>query len=245
MTFGPRKGFAENFRSLICRIDGEAHYVAFCDQDDIWDKDKLDRAITWLDEQGPDHPALFCSRTYLVDEKGRWIGFSPLFEKPPSFRNALVQSIAGANTMVLNKAGAAIVAEASRRAPFVSHDWWCYLLLSGAGGAVHYSPFPSVAYRQHSGNLIGANKSWRASLDRLLALLFTSRFAEWNTINLNALERAIDLLTEDAVGVLRDFQQARTLSFAGRLRALKRSNVYRQTTGGQLALWLACTLRRL
>lgn len=244
LTFGPQKGFAENFRSLMSLI-GDARYVAFCDQDDIWDRNKLERAIAWLDAQDPDRPALFCGRTRLVDEEGKGIGFSPLFERPTSFRNALVQSIAGANTMVLNRAGALLVAEASRRASFVSHDSWCYMLLSGVGGAVHYSPFPSVAYRQHGGNLIGANTGWKARLHRLRALIFTSRFSEWNSINLNALERVSDLLTPDATGVLRDFEEARTLPLPARLGALKRSGVYRQTMAGQLGLWLACALRRL
>lgn len=244
LTFGPQKGFAENFRSLMSKI-GEARYVAFCDQDDIWDRDRLDRAIAWLDAQDPDRPALFCERTRLVDEEGKSIGFSPLFKRPTSFRNALVQSIAGANTMVLNRAGAILVAEASKRASFVSHDWWGYILLSGVGGAVHYSPVPSVAYRQHGGNLVGANRSWKARLHRLQALIFTARFSEWNRTNLNALEDLTDLLTQDAIGVLRDFEQARTLPLPARLCALKRSGVYRQTVAGQLGLWLACALRRL
>lgn len=244
LTFGPQKGFAENFRSLISRI-GDARYVAFCDQDDIWDRDSLARAIVWLDAQDPDCPALFCERTRLVDEEGKSIGFSPLFTRPTSFRNALVQSIAGANTMVLNRAGALLVAEASRRVSFVSHDWWVYMLLSGAGGTVHYSPVPSVAYRQHGGNLVGANTGWKARLDRLSGLILSKRFSEWNRINLNALECVADLLTKDATEVLHDFAQARTLPLLARLRALKRSGVYRQTVTGQLGLWLACALRRL
>lgn len=245
LIFGPQKGFAENFRSLMSRIDGEARYIAFCDQDDIWDRDKLDRAIAWLDAQDSDRPALFCGRTRLVDEEGNSIGLSPLFEKPASFRNALVQSIAGGNTMVLNRAGAILVAEAARRVSFISHDWWCYMLLSGAGGAVHYSPSPSIAYRQHGGNLVGANTGWKARLHRLLALMFTPRFSDWNRINLSALERVADLLTPDAISVLRDFEQARTLPLPARFCALKRSGVYRQTAAGQLGLWLACALRRL
>jgi hypothetical protein len=46
---------------------------------------------------------VYCSRTILVDVNGNQIGCSPLFTKKPSFANALVQSIAGGNTMVFNK----------------------------------------------------------------------------------------------------------------------------------------------
>ena len=245
LTTGPRGGFAENFRSLIARFDGGADYVAFSDQDDVWDNDKLDRAIAWLDRQEPGRPALYCGRTRLIDENGRPIGFSPLFRKPVSFRNALVQSIAGANTMVLNKAAALVVAEASRRTPFISHDWWCYMLVSGAGGAVHYSPIPAISYRQHDGNLVGANSSFNASLNRLRALLFTSRFSNWNTANLAALSSAGNFLNQEAIKVQREFEKARALPVLGRLKALRRSGVYRQTAKGQLGLWLACVLRRI
>ena len=44
----------------------------------------------------------------------------------------------------------------------VAHDWWAYQLVSGAGGTVIYDPEPLVAYRQHSGNLIGGNLGLRA-----------------------------------------------------------------------------------
>ena len=92
-------------------IDGD--YFAFCDQDDLWDEDKLAEALDWLEKQPADTPALYCTRTRTVDERGSEIGLSPLFRRRPSFRNAIVQSIAGANTMVMNKAAWLIVREAS------------------------------------------------------------------------------------------------------------------------------------
>ena len=100
---GPGRGFAENFRALIVNRDIRASYYAFCDQDDVWEPDKLERAIAWIGEP-MDAPRLFCSRTKLVSEVGRETGHSVLFSRQPSFRNALVQSIAGGNTMVFNRA---------------------------------------------------------------------------------------------------------------------------------------------
>ena len=41
---GPRKGFAENFRSLLSNDAIEADYFAFCDQDDLWEAGKLETA---------------------------------------------------------------------------------------------------------------------------------------------------------------------------------------------------------
>jgi glycosyltransferase involved in cell wall biosynthesis len=90
---GPDKGFCKNFLSLACNPDISADFYAYSDQDDIWEVDKLKRAIDFLKGVLSDVPALYCSRTRLVDVKNSEIGFSPLFEKEPCFANALIQNV--------------------------------------------------------------------------------------------------------------------------------------------------------
>jgi rhamnosyltransferase len=53
LGYGERFGSAtRNFSRLIAEVDtAEADFVAFCDQDDIWDSDKLIRSIKALSEQ--------------------------------------------------------------------------------------------------------------------------------------------------------------------------------------------------
>ncbi|TGR60375.1 glycosyltransferase family 2 protein, partial [bacterium M00.F.Ca.ET.194.01.1.1] len=98
-----RQGFAANFRSMILdpRIDADCY--AFSDQDDVWEPDRLESAIRWMEGEDIDMPLLFCSRTATISQTGIPAGYSPLFRRPPSFRNALVQSIAGGNTMLFNR----------------------------------------------------------------------------------------------------------------------------------------------
>lgn len=238
---GPRDGFAENFRLLLTNGNQEAAYFAFCDQDDLWEPDKLGTAIAWMKTQDEAVPLLFCSRTLTVSEQGDAVGMSPLFRRKPSFRNALVQSIAGGNTMVLNRTARALLRRASLRAPFVSHDWWAYQIVTGAGGVVHYSPRPLVRYRQHGDNLVGANTSLAARFARLKFLL-GGGFARWNDVNLEALGRNRDLLAPDALAALDLFARARTSNSVSALANLHRSGVYRQTPQGTLALWVAVAL---
>jgi glycosyltransferase involved in cell wall biosynthesis len=235
---GPRSGFAENFRTLISTEAADADFFAYCDQDDLWEAGKLATALAWMRTQDGSLPLLFCSRTLTISESGTVIGMSPLFSRPPSFRNALVQSLAGGNTMVLNRAARDLVAKASRRARFVSHDWWAYQLVTGAGGIVRYSPEPLVRYRQHAENLVGANNSWRARLARL-RLLLGGQFAEWTEVNLAGLESNRDLLTPDAIAVMELFNRARKGNLPTSMASLLRSGVYRQTLKGTLALWAA------
>lgn len=241
---GPQRGFAENFRSLLVRAEVEADFYAFCDQDDVWDDDKLAHAVVWLKTQGPERPALYCSRTRIISVDGEAIGLSPLFSRAPSFRNALVQSIAGGNTMVMNRAAREILMEASRRTGFVSHDWWCYLMVSGTGGTVYYCPDPRIGYRQHDDNLVGQNNTWRARVSRF-GFLLRGRFRDWNDANLAGLAVCADLLTDDARRVLAFFEDTRKKRFPGRLLSLWRSGVYRQTAIGELGLYVACAVGRL
>ncbi len=206
---GPGQGFADNFRSLLARTDIDADYFAFSDQDDIWRPDKLEAAIAWLASRPPDCPALYCSRTELIDEGGRHIGFSPAFLRPPGLRNALVQSIAGGNTMVFNRAAYALLSEAARRTAFLTHDWWSYLLVTAADGEVHYALKPRVLYRQHGNNLVGSNSSWVARVSRL-DLLLRGRFASWKDLNRAGLEKCDDMLSPAALATAKQFGHCAT-----------------------------------
>ncbi|MGH6760501.1 MAG: glycosyltransferase family 2 protein [Phyllobacterium sp.] len=241
---GPRNGFAENFRSMLTNRDIVADYYAFCDQDDIWVDDKLQRAIDWMKGDGNDVPLLHCSRTVTMSERGDDGGFSPLFTRSPSFENALVQSIAGGNTMTLNRRARDLVAKASRRSAFVSHDWWCYLLVTGAGGRVFYSSEPLVRYRQHGSNQVGANTGIRARLTRM-RMLASGRFARWTDRNIEGLSECRSLLSDKASETFDLFLGIRQNSLWGRLSALRLSGIHRQTVTGQIGLYIAVALRRL
>jgi glycosyltransferase involved in cell wall biosynthesis len=235
-------GFVRNFLDLGCDAEISADYYAFSDQDDVWHADKLERAIGLL-RRWIERPALYCSRTRLIDEKGRTLGYSPLFSKQPCFRNALVQSIAGANTMVFN-ARARILLMAAGGVPVPSHDWWLYLLTSGAGGVVYYDPHPSIDYRIHTGNVIGSNRGWTARMTRLRRLL-RGHFSHWIDQNLDALNRNRELLTPENRQVLETFASSRRQALPRRLWGLVRSGVHRQTTMENLAIYAAASLSRL
>ena len=241
---GPGKGFAQNFRSLIVDPAIDADYFAFCDQDDIWEPDKLETAVSRLCAVPSGMPALFCSRTLTITESGRAIGASPLFARQPSFRNALVQSLAGGNTMVLNGAALSLMKTASIRSGFVSHDWWAYLLVSGAGGQVFYCRRPLVRYRQHGSNQVGANTSLGARLGRL-GRLIGGQFWRWSEENLAGLEANAEILTPEAMQALVRFREARQAALPGRLLQLARSGVYRQTLSGNVGLYVAAVMRRV
>lgn len=241
---GPAEGSTANFLSLTCRADIEADYFAYADQDDVWEADKLERAVAWLKTIPADVPALYGSRTLLVDARNQHIGYSPLFERPPSFRNALVQSIAGGNTMVFNRAARELLRAAGENVEAVTHDWWAYMLVSSCGGKVHYDVYPTVRYRQHGGNQFGSNINPLAQLRRA-RLLLQGRFRGWVDANLVALQRVRHLMTPESQRVLDEFTRARKRWIGARLLGLRRSGIHRQTTLGNLGITLAALINRL
>jgi hypothetical protein len=240
---GPRQGFAANFLGLAGDPSIRAGHYAFADQDDLWHPDRLARGLAALGPLPAGRPGLHGGRTVLIDEEGREIGRSRRFRAAPGFGNALVQSIAGGNTMLFNAATKALL-ERVRPEAVIAHDWWLYLLVSGAGGTVIYDPEPSVRYRQHGGNAIGGNRGPGARLARLRQLA-AGRLAAYAEVNLAALALAEPVLTPEARAKAALFRESRRQPFRQRLAAMRRLGLYRQTRGDTLSLWLASAARLL
>ena len=241
---GPKKGFASNFLSLTCNPGIKADFFAWSDQDDIWGEDKIQAALDWLNTIPSDIPALYCGRTQLINEAGIAIGHSPLFTLPPHFSNALVQSIAGGNTMVFNQAARKLLCEAGSDLNIPSHDWWAYQLITGIGGTVHYDPQPKMQYRQHNSNIIGSNSGLAAYLLRWRMVL-QGRFYEWNERNIYALETIQHLLCKEHQNTLLQFKSARNQKTFRRLLGIKLAGLYRQTLAGNLGLLIATLLKKI
>lgn len=154
VRLGPTGSFLTLLRSVADGLsDGDT--VAFADQDDVWLPCKLQRGVRALSGLPPRHPALYCARQILVDAELRRIGLSEPAGRAAGFPASLTQNIATGCTVMLNRAAASMVA-GSVPAPASLHDWWCYLVVTAAGGRVVRDNKPVVLYRQHAGNLVGA-----------------------------------------------------------------------------------------
>lgn len=240
---GPGKGAAANFIGLLAGLDPGPGLVALADQDDVWHPGKLSRAIGAL--EGAEGPALYCSRVEIRDEALRPLGLSRLPLRPPSFRHALVQNLVQGNTVVLSPAAAELARSAAGGAQgVVMHDWWLYQLVAGAGGRVIYDPEPSLMYRQHGENVVGANDGAAARLASL-GRMFQGQHRDWSRANLREMQRLRDRLTPENRRVLDAFAALNGPRPFARLGAMRRGRFYRQGRLSQAALWLAAVLGRV
>lgn len=162
-------GPAKSFWKLI-ELAGDADFYAFCDQDDYWKADKLERATNLIGYSS--EPTLYFSNAEFVDEKTNTIG-ELLFNKP---LNVNLYRIMAVNCAL----GCTIVFNRAARNEFVSSDLnsiemhdksaiaITYLL-----GKVVYDNRPNILYRQHSNNVLGRkNKSIIKRLTQTYKLWF-------------------------------------------------------------------------
>jgi len=246
---GPRQGATRNFLSMIEAV-GAGEALAWCDQDDVWLPDRLSRGVAALaaaGARGGNGGVLHVTRTTICDEDLQPLGPAPLYTRPAAFANALVQACTPGNTMLVDPPGVARLKAAqpgATAAGVISHDWWSYQVISGAGGLVIRDPARTVLYRQHRGNVMGRNDTPRAMLARL-GRLGAGDYGTWLRQNVAALDAARGVLTPANAAMLDDFAAA--ISAPGPLAAarLARLGVYRQTRAGTAALLLAAAAGRL
>ena len=241
---GPRRGAAANFLFVACAESFDSDYFAFCDQDDVWEPNKLARAINIMEQASPGVPLLYGSRTRLIDERGDEIGLSQLFQKKPQFRCALVQSIVGGNTMVFNRKARELLVYCGADVNVPSHDWWLYQVTSACGGEVHYDAYPSVRYRQHGENAVAANVGWTARMRRL-HMLRQGRFRYWEDLNIAALARLRQHMTAENRRIFDLFCTARHQPLLQRAIIFAQIGVHRQTFLGNLGLAAAVVLNKI
>lgn len=241
---GPRLGFALNFLSLVQSSEVRGNFFCFSDQDDVWLPNKLERSLRWIETVPAEAPALYCGRTELVDAGGRSLGLSRLFRKPPSFRNALIQSIGGGNTMLFNGATREILCSLPPHNKIVSHDWLAYQAVTAVGGQIRYDEAPCLQYRQHAENLTGSNTGFDARMVRMKSFLH-GRFRNWNEANLAALKPLRPRMTPENRRTYDLFAASRDGGIVQRLSLLRRSGVYRQGSLENLGLFVGSILGRL
>lgn len=241
---GPCKNFQSNFLSLITCKKIKADLYFLSDQDDIWLPHKLSHTIKKIAKFNLSKPILYCARTtYVSSNAKRFLGYSKAFLKPPSFKNALVQSIAGGNTMAFNNALKIIVCR-FKEVDIISHDWWLYILNELSNGKTFYDLESTIFYRQHNRSQVGANVGLISKLRRIFFLL-GGTFREYNSRHLDALNKIKIQSTAKNIRLINIFFIKRDKSLKERVMMIRGLGLYRQTFHGQIALYLAAILRKL
>lgn len=166
---GENLGSCYSFLDLV-KHAGDADYYAFCDQDDVWDTNKLIIAVDFLNKLDHNKPALYYSNLKVVDENLSFCRNS--FTRDRSIKNkysSLIEFIAVGCTEVFNNSLRNII-NCHIPSKCLMHDAWALTICSFFGNTV-YDPCPHIMYRQHQKNVVGTKKNELERIfDRILRL---------------------------------------------------------------------------
>ncbi len=149
---GERLGAFQNFFRLLQEADGEHACYMLADQDDCWYPDKITKAWLAIGNR-PDDIILYCTRLEYVDAGLKRLGLSRI-PRLLSFENAVVENVAAGCTIAVTRGVKRNLVVPDARYS-IAHDWWLYMYCSAIGKII-YDERPSLQYRLHSGNTIGA-----------------------------------------------------------------------------------------
>ena len=156
-------GAKENFFALM-RHSG-APYCMFCDQDDVWLPQKVEKSLAALraleSRNGLDVPLLVFCDMKVVDGELNVIheSFEESSHFDPSrlaFRQLIAHNVAAGCCMLLNRALLDICGRSGGDGAEM-HDWWA-MLAAAAFGRILFIDEPLSLYRQHGDNEVGANE---------------------------------------------------------------------------------------
>lgn len=168
LPYGPRFGSAgRNYYRLILEADiSDCDYVALADQDDIWLKSKLRKQVRLAILHNADGVSSNVVAFWpdgsrgLINKAEPMRKFDFLFESAgPGCTFLLSPWLVGrVREVLLNVNGVA------RRVEL--HDWLIYAVCRASGSKWYISPVPTIRYRQHAHNVVGANYGLKARLLR-------------------------------------------------------------------------------
>lgn len=170
---GARQGSAgRNFYRLLHDVDfQDFDYIAFSDQDDVWDEDKLARHVQlarWHNADGisSDVEAFWPDgRRVYIHKSQPLLKYDYLFESAGPGCSFLISRRLAHQLKTC-------IANPSMHVVEVSlHDWLTYAIARASGYRWVIDTRISLRYRQHDENVLGANSgilAWHARLKKLM-----------------------------------------------------------------------------
>lgn len=211
--------------------NSDAEYFMFCDQDDVWEKDKIEKTVTKMQclEKGyTNKPLLVHSDLMVVDKdlniiNNSFWSYEKIDPTINSFNRLLIQNTITGCTMMVNRK----LAELSNPIPFevIMHDSWLGLVASYFG-KISVINESTILYRQHSLNSVGTKGF---GVQYILNKLLQKNVLLKNSLQAKAfLDRYRDMLDNNTVKMLEDFSTIESKSFWQRRKILLKHKLLKQ-----------------
>ncbi len=177
----PTGSASKNFAELLTVCDDNFDYIMFCDQDDVWMPQKVEKTLHAMKSEEADRsdiPVLVHTDLKVVDSNlnvvcDSFFSFQKLIQNDITLPKLLVQNYVTGCTVMINRA----LKQKCGKIPIdcIMHDWWLALVAVLFGKLVCLKK-PTMFYRQHENNQVGAKASYGINyIKRKLATLDTVR----------------------------------------------------------------------
>ena len=157
-------GAKYNFMYMLRQID--ADYIMFCDQDDVWLSEKIEKTFQVMRDAEYDKkevPTAVHTDVLVTDANLNVI--SPSFytytgrdASRNSFKDIMFSAVAVGCTMMINRSLRQVALQADVTDLIYMHDWYLALLARGLGNLVYINE-PLMYYRQHGDNVSAPQKA--------------------------------------------------------------------------------------
>ena len=145
-------GPALSFWNLLMNKDICADYYAFCDQDDVWDKDKLENGVKKLNKSCH----LYICNCRIVDEKDQIIKIKRITDELDiDIQRLFISGVTQGCSMMFTDELCTYIRKLKLQC-IPMHDIILMLYASYFGG-VFWDPTPRFSYREHSNNVVAKN----------------------------------------------------------------------------------------
>lgn len=241
-----RLGVCGNFAALMAASD--APFFMFCDQDDIWLPGKIADLLGALREaEGrymPETPILVHSDLVVVDEQLHTVHpsfwrysrlFDPAASRHPArvmFQN-VVTGCASIGNAALRRTALPVPSDARM------HDWWVALVAAMLGQIAEHES-PTILYRQHGRNEIGARSGnlFDVALRAVPSMRETRLAVEQSQRQAAAFARAFGtLMSPDAYRLISEFASLRESTLWKRKSFLFRHRLWPDSWLHSAAFW--------
>ena len=230
LHFGNAQG---HFLHLLNQFP-DAPYIMFCDQDDIWHNDKVSATLQKMKEiEKSGVPALVHTDLRVVDGQLQemhpsFLAYSGISGERMELKQLLVQNVVTGCTMMLNRPMAELANAHMPAGKILMHDWWL-ALIGAAMGTVGFLNQPTIDYRQHGNNTVGAKDT--KSLSYILKKIRNDgvRKAMEDTYDQAEifLEAFGDLMAPEQRQVVADYAALKNRSAMGRRLAFVKDGFYK------------------
>lgn len=205
-----RIGPAESYLHLLSHV-GTDQFAAFCDQDDIWELDKLQIQLKIL--TATNSPSICCSAIKVIAGGEIWPKRNPKF----SIANSIFENSVPGCTFLLNPKAIELIRKFPK-SDFQMHDHWSYVLMS-LYGSMHYCSKPLVKYRIHGANDTGLPAMHPFYLSNLLLRLRNIRRRRQDYVkNVLFLLESISSDDQTALKILNQIKDGLSGSFSSRIK---------------------------